>query len=791
MNSYLMSQGNGNNEIFIIKIDNKTINKLKFSQIHKNNLFLKKEECESILKIIENKKYEIKFEIENTQIMIIPELNKEELLFYISDGRNDNINLETFLKILRINLYYQNSLHLFENKKRLENILLNLDTFWERYNVTKINLTNSFMLKKFNLSMVKINNYEKNLINNEINNNVEVDYLNDIENYDKNLKQENIYYKVEYENFSDEFINNIYNTLTTEYFKYSFLANLLCSKKYCHLILKNKELLINSKQIFNKYKIAFKYFMSYAWMTFISGELFSLNVNDDDIYVFDLENANLLPKFPFSYDDINQNPYSCFFINNDLLNIKENLLSIDCDKNYENYNGLTTPEEFKRRLNIFCNNKNEEKYLKYIDWDSCAITGSTIYACMMNGYQIMDYNLKRDCPEKYTDDELINYFLQNNQTSDIDIICNKTDTFEFNKTVSDLYMNIKKDNDKVKISKVSTTIFIITTELIESEFEKLKKFMIINKKIRENSKDYVNYTFKDVNIKDKNVIEYFYLSYYKDFKNDINSEYIKFINNTYIDKITIDSILNEELYEIFSKENTEEFSLKLFKYEPTINNTILKDRCQKIYYNKSGDKIYAKMSESLRYKIVTGDSKVMEIFKSRNKNFLSTIGKFHFSMVRGFWNGKTLKVLPSLITSSMINLSHDNKYFSATTHPAKIANKYRMNGPCGILCNLSGRRDITLHMLKHNIEYEEFEFDSTKSVSENVKKIFGLYRKNDSCDSIKLFDENFNKIIIPALGFMNKLKGIDNKGSAIPVNKNYINIFYDKINEHIKLNHKI
>jgi hypothetical protein len=779
-----------NKKIFILNADDKLINKLKYSPIHNKNLLTDLDK-KSMIKMINEHTINNEHYIDSIdnikQILIIPELEKDELLFYISDGKLDENNFDVFLKILKINLYYQNSLNTYNIKKRLSHILLNIDTFWEQYNVSKINLTNSFRLNEFNICHIPTN--DDKTINDEINKNEvnknEIDYLNDIENYKENIIQSNIYYKMEFENIDKDYILEIYNMLTTEYMKYSFLVNLLCSKKHCHLVLKNKQLLINSKPIFDKYKIAFKFFMSYAWMTFVCCELFSKVINDDDEYIFDLETANLLPKYPFSYEDINQNPYSCFLIDNNSLNIEENMLSIDCNKNYELYNGLTTPAEFARRLNIFCNGENEEQFLKYMDWSCCAITGSSIYACMMNGYQLMEYENDRDVNINYTDEELKKYFIEKNKKSDIDVICNKDSVNDFSIVVSELYENIKKIYESVQITKIASTVLFITQEFMNNEFTKLKAYLIDNDKKTKNGGDYKNYAINEMKIYDTNVIEYFYQKYYPDFKIKLINEYTEALKNAYPDEIMFNYLLNAEPCLVnFETCVLSNFKLKMFKYEVTIENTKIRDG-QHLYYNKTGDKILAKITESLRYKIETEKSRTIEIFKSRNKNFMSTISKFHFSMVRGYWNGKTMRSVPTLVTSSMINLSHDYNYFSSTTHPSIIVNKYRTNGPCGILCSLSNRRDIALFMFSNPELFANFNISSEdEHVSTKIKKIFGLFRKNIFGDGVKTFEENFNDIIIKDIGFMNKLKAIGNNGSVIPLNKNYIDIFYEEINKY-------
>jgi len=329
-------------------------------------------------------------------------------------------------------------------------------------------------------------------------------------------------------------------------------------------------------------------------------------------------------------------------------------------------------------------------------------------------------------------------------------------------------------------------LFIITNEFIINEFTKLKKHLIDNNKKRKDGKDYTEYTVDQVKIYDENVNEYFYTMYYDEYKNKINKKYDEFLEEKYCNSDKIKTIKISDTNNLFKEPSVLNFKLTMFKYEPTIENLHVKDT-ENIYYNKDKDKILAKITESIRYKINIPNSRTFEVFKSRKKSFFSTIGSFHFSMVRGFWNGTTCKILPSSATSSMINLSHEYKYFASNTHPAIIVNKYRKAGPCGILCNLNGRRDVALYIFENKDKFENLGLDdigdNDNKVATRIKKIFGLYRENKNGRQVKTFEENFCDITISEIGFLNKLKGISDNGSVIPLNKSYINIFYEKINE--------
>lgn len=820
------------NEPYFHKINNYKFNILKKSPIHLKNIltFKKNENYEKTLnknifkmEILKNFMKIDMSKINEIKIILISELEKENLLIYINENvENSLINFE---KTLKINIYFQISIGSYETKKKISSIIENLDNYWEKFSVMNINMSGSFNKKKFNLTKNLLTNKDKmlklNLSEDECN------YLNEIKKYEKEnvIVEKNIYYINEWKEIDENKINEIFKLIPTQYMKYSFLVNLLCSKSYCHLVLKNKELLKNSEFIFTKYNLAFKYFIGYAWLTFICYENFTKNIKDDDIYIFDIDTAKELPIFPFTYEDINQNPYSCVLVDENLIKVKNNFLSVDLNENYKYYNGLTSCEEFSRRLNIFCNKKNVKGILNFVDWESCAITGSAICACSPNGYQLFDKILKKKNVyrnynskiNEYNDYELEVYFDDEDtyKNSDIDLLCNKDNLFDFNDVVYELYLKIKKSNDKkhyeikeennndetekkneleITVNKVCSGAFLLDDELLEIEYESLNK--IIKKYILEDKNMSLDRTsMKDKikkNLKNENIKKYFYDKYYLDFKKKLDKNYFERMEQKYSN---ID-LLFKNVCEI--KCDIESFSVLMLDYEANLENTKNKNNCELILSKEEGNenKIIGKIVESSRYKICGKDFRTIEIFRSRNNNFMSTISKFHFSMVRGYWNGKTLKCMPSLISSRMNNLSHDYKYFASKTHPSKIIHKYRYGREHGVLINKNCRDEIILDMM---INYDDFKGldlelyknednkkkenekeNLKKNVKNKVKNIFGLLHGNIS--KIKKFDECFNKIIIPKLGFMNKLKCIGSDGCVIPLNKKYSDIFFEQIN---------
>jgi hypothetical protein len=237
----------------------------------------------------------------------------------------------------------------------------------------------------------------------------EINYLNDIlrDNHWKemSLKKYNL---SKISSLTNNDIVMIYKQLPTDYMKYNFICNMLCSRSHCHLILNSYEFLQLSKPFFDKYKLIFKYLIGYSWLTLKNEEYHIYNkITDTDRIVFDIDTVNLLPVFPFTWDDINQNPYAAVLIDKEVLDLKKNCLSLNMMKNYERYYGVCNSQEFSRRLNIFVNGSNTKGILDHIDWSCCSITGSVMTACGMKYNPLIDICKTYNNANELTDKRLV------------------------------------------------------------------------------------------------------------------------------------------------------------------------------------------------------------------------------------------------------------------------------------------------------------------------------------------------------------------------------------------------
>ena len=69
-----------------------------------------------------------------------------------------------------------------------------------------------------------------------------------------------------------------------------------------------------------------------------------------------------------------------------------------------------------------------------------------------------------------------------------------------------------------------------------------------------------------------------------------------------------------------------------------------------------------------------------EIFSIKYKSFFSTVSKFHLPIVRSYYNGNNVYLLPSCISACMTMMNIDYKYFAGSKDQIDIINKYRMRG---------------------------------------------------------------------------------------------------------------
>jgi hypothetical protein len=782
MNRYILYKDNNNFGLY--KITQQLFNKLLLNSVHT---------C-----------FEAYIDDENSKIIAMPEFTFKQVKKYISLYEEDHDSLKEYSELLAVIAYTQsfNFNNVNKIRSKLDKILSKQSRYWQELYNCKLSLTECFENRKFKNTKIKDIDMDKDKEYH--------DYIKELYNNSSNVLDMACTLKHKYiiTNINDPLNNigqysnidiiNLFNRIPDEYCKYSFIANIVSSKNHCHLVLNNVNLLELVGPIFKKYKPLFKYLLGYGWLSLrIEESLKKKNITYDDRIVFNLETANKLPVFPFSYDDINNNPYACILIDNNKMNLLNNCVGMTMVKdNYWKYYGVCNVPMFRKRLNLFINKKNEDGILQFIDWDVCSITGSVMTACAMKFNPLMlrhkqvVLNLSG---EEYdmNNSEYISYFDEYYKDSDIDIICNKEHLCDFVSCVDDLIDRINKYFIPVplEVAPTHTACVCISKTLIALELSNIR-IAIGNNDI---SEDYVIKHLDNNNIK-----KYFYDKYYSPWKvNKNNLLNIKGPASMYYNQLVIlesftISIINYEL------EDSNGSNSGNHDYEKYIYTNDLYDYGLYIDIDsKSKNVLECKIIENIKY---TLSSSVMhrkfEIFKCKNNNIFSIISNFHLDFVRAFWNGKTVMMLPSFISSMMIQLSTDYKYFASKHDPIKIINKYRSRN-MGIILNSKEKIHYHLYNSKNyiNNEYnyyaeiykknnyigpqkitsEIFKVKKYECANSNViyVEVSDLY-KNIECSTYK--NDAFSSLLTS--DYFNSLKCINVNGTVNVLNLENIKIFY-------------
>lgn len=801
------------NGLNLMKTDKIIFRKLSYNNIHKN---LKYE--------IEKNKLEKEFQTtinsDNNMINIIfiSELNQRQLETYLKTYNNEPDNLREYAEYLSIIKYNQVSINKLKVVNKFDSILDELSSFWEDSKNCEYSLNEKYMKRNFNTNFIEKNKIFDNHLK-KITSNKEENYMEDIE---KEIKSQSLiladkeYFLGNISDMSISELNELYQEIPcesekTDYLRYSFIANLLCSRTHCHLILNNKELLISAKPIFDKYKLVFKYLIGYSWITLIMEETNKYTrIKDDDRIVFDIDTVNNLPIFPFTYEDINQNPYACVLMDNKSIDLKNNCISLNMLRDYEKYYGVCTSEEFSRRLNIFVNGKNEKGILEKIDWNTCAITGSAMTACGMKYNPLIDICKSQDNPNVLSDEDLNTYYFHYYNNSDIDLICKHSKLFDFLDTVNKLKIDLEDIHGQVNMSSVHTATVVISDEFIIYLLEDIQKYL--NDKTI--SLEYIKKNYSKQEIKN-----YFYDNYYIPWKQEqvemisiTNTSHNKLENCVYLEHLT--HVPREEFriyfqdYESDAETHKKNDSEKYFYMSNLYDKIGYEESKSKESDNCEKDKLVAKLSESLRFKLSTKEAgvKTFEIFRTMNQDFIGVVAKFHMGFVRAIWNGTTVKCLPSYITSMMLQISTDYKYFSSIRDPVEIINKYRSRG-FGIILNDNEKRYmIYFNTVKIDINHPNTKWIEMYNVDNKVKasvnSIFGPRNINDNIfkpskyfmglendcyqvvnsDILITFDGCFSSIINQNIADIKKMKAISDSGFINPLDKDIIKYGWIKVN---------
>lgn len=348
---------------------------------------------------------------------------------YVKDGINDMCNYIMSSNLSFSEMFSQNMYSVLKDK-----IITSRDVkYWSDINKCRINITTQWLMRDINFSDAKeITITQQNSMNNKCN-----DYLQDLINKKKYVDagsgiktHKYTLYHIEDQvpNFTDVMIQkllfNLFDDTVVNILKPEInylINNFLVSKKYCHLIIKNKNILKYVHNNFNLFSLSY----SYAWlMMYIEEGILKSMIKETDRCVFTLEQAYYLPNIIH-----NNNVYLPMMVEKKYINIFGGFQT-----NSNQPISLSSMDTFRNRLIKFSNNNNIDIF-KNLDWTNLAITGSVIPAtCRQHDPMEIDGG--------YTTS---NFFDTYYGDSDIDVMCDFPDQKSFIDKVNYFASVVKKN----------------------------------------------------------------------------------------------------------------------------------------------------------------------------------------------------------------------------------------------------------------------------------------------------------------------------------------------------------
>lgn len=591
-------------------------------------------------------------------VVVMLETN-ENMVNKLSNMYKDHDYVSKFIEISQLSKYYSlSSSHIETEKKFLIEKIFSQFDYWNSFN-NKINLNKYFhtrtILLSDNKSIGKINDcYMMEPVEDE---DMAITGISNYEFPDHNVVEKKI---IPYKNLlSSDYLS--------EKDKMKIMIKIVSSKDYCHFILNDYEMLKMFKE--NSYFRAdsqMGYFFNYGWLCLIKEEVFRRSkCLETDRFIFDISTANQLPSFNYRSNPKNlyENPYMVTLYKNSFRSSPEKniggvaLINDEC-------NSIIDINEFRKRLNMFISNNEDLNIFENMDWTNVAVTGSCMAAILPSRNPLM--SLCAAYIRKTYENSPSMIFKKFVETmfkdSDIDMPCNHPEFGDYIDFCYELREIVAKNvghlnNSNVKITpKRTLAVYIDRT--------------VLKQKCLSGEIDY-SYEYVCENINNPEVKVIFHSIYAeeksknnKKYKNTIrkciekNKEYINFFDIVKINDVTI--VLKDEI-----KPNDDDRNIDGY---PLVSEIIEKNR------------IFMKYKENVKFEIVTGVTKSLELFYIGNIPIAKTIARFHLPCVRAYYNGSTCKIFASAITSYMTFMNVDVRYFAGKYEPFEIIEKYRLRG---------------------------------------------------------------------------------------------------------------
>jgi hypothetical protein len=505
--------------------------------------------------------------------------------------------------------------------------------------------------------------------------------------------------------FTKEDIADRFDKVSNEQYRFKLLNTLLVSKDLCHFVINNKRVLQRNADLFEKYKPLYAYLFGYAWTTFYLEEsIFTTRSTKKHRFAYDIDTARELPLFPFSMENIHNNPYVSLLLNRDLIDPATNCMSVNALEDYKKYYGLCTREEALSRFNSFVSGKNGVNIFRNLDSKIFSFSGSVMPACLQRRSPLMDLCTSDDMN---FDDIYGTYFAHYYGEADIDVMCNAPTMAEFLSHASAFMETVVKNigckREDFKVIPNKKTAVIISKHFFRECIDDLNAENDTSYttdqliKVFENSLSLEN---ENINTIPPEILNYFYADYVQ----EKNISIKKWRTLQKMNNVEFDVELVSSFNTVTSIDN---MTVKMVSYD--IPESDLKRKDSEVCYfinnfrdpehqvPKEKNFLVFKFAESIKYKIESSKLKrTIELFKIDSVDPFNTVARFHKPCVRAYLQGDTFHMLPSFITAMMSMINIDYKYFAGSRDPIDIINKYRSRG-YGVILNASEKKGIGMY----------------------------------------------------------------------------------------------
>jgi hypothetical protein len=292
--------------------------------------------------------------------------------------------------------------------------------------------------------------------------------------------------------------------------------------------------------------------------------------------------------------------------------------------------------------------------------------------------------------------DFIGYINEYYKDSDIDMMCNLPNIYEFVDKINEFKETI--DVNIRKIHNIDQQAFVSSIISNKSCSVLINKNFVKNILVDKLGKDFITIISNVNEPSVKSIVYQYYLQWFKEYLiKSINENKEKFMMHKYNGLYNPASI--ENINVVFVKTKVDESEEKSDKSPELIQSQQSDIKCDidddDIEFEKEKDfddreEIYDEYTQNntlflpkTNYKFRISSSYLphcFEFFQIRYPEFFSTVARFHLPIVRSYYDGSNIYLTPSCVTACMTLLNVDYKYFAGSKDPIEIINKYRRRG---------------------------------------------------------------------------------------------------------------